>query len=105
MSYDLEEDDFVPAAEDVIRERIIHVLSIYSKISPSMLQVGIGTALSPNMWRPVLNKLLRDGIVLQGSMSARGPTGRDQTYQFLTLAPKKLTDGAVPQRIDDSKAL
>lgn len=82
------EKDFVPATDDLIRERIIYVLTIWPKISPSMLQVGIGTALSPKMWRPVFDKLIRDRIVQQTISSSKSPSDRDQTHTTVSLVSK-----------------
>lgn len=79
------EEDFVPTTDDLIRERIIHTLSIYPRISPSMLQVGIGTALSPKMWRPVFEKLISDGIVQQVINTSKSPSNRDQSHTTVSL--------------------
>ena len=80
-----EEDDFVPATEEYIRSRIIHVLTIYPGISPSMLQVGIGTALGPKLWHPVMERLKASGRVVETEKMAQTPGGRDLTYKILTL--------------------
>lgn len=79
------EDDFVPLTNSIIRARILHTLMIYPKISNSMLQVGIGTAIGPKMWHPVMAELKSDGIVQEVEQVAKGPTGRDQTYKILSL--------------------
>lgn len=89
-----EEDDFVPATEEYIRSRIVHVLTIYPGISPSMLQVGIGTALGPKLWHPVMDRLKASGRVVEGEIMAQTPGGRDLTYKTLTLMP-----GEQPQPI------
>lgn len=80
-----DEEDFVPVVESVIQERIIHVLTIYPRISPSMLQVGIGTAISPKLWHPIFNRLKAEGRIVESEYVARGPTGRDQTYKIVSL--------------------
>lgn len=82
------EDDFVPATEEYIRGRIIHVLTIYPGISSSMLQVGIGTALGPKLWHPVMDRLKASGRVVETEIMAQAPNGRDLTYKHLTLVPE-----------------
>lgn len=72
-----------------IRKRILHVLSIYPKLSHSMLQVGIGTALSPKMWRPILDDLIEEGAIQEDTIVAVGPTERTQSYTILELVSKK----------------
>lgn len=86
-----EEEDFVPIAHDVIREKIIHVLTIWPILSPSMLQVGIGTALTPKLWHPVLNNLIIEGVVKREEYRAKTPTNRDQVYTRLSLAATTTT--------------
>lgn len=83
-----DDDHFVSATDDLIEARIIHVLTVWPKLSPSMLQVGIGTALSPKMWHPILERLMSEGRIVKSELSGRGPTGRDQTFTILSLASK-----------------
>src|SRR3954462_413217 len=71
--------------EDMIRHRILHTLWIYPKISPSMLQIGIGTGFPSALWHPVLDQLIANGIVLRTQVQATNPVSkRDQTYTVLT---------------------
>lgn len=77
------EEDFVPTTDDVIRARLLHVLTVYPGISPSMLQVGIGTAISPKMWHPVMAKLKESGAVKEEEFMAQAPNGRDLNYKRL----------------------
>lgn len=78
-----EDNDFTSITEGLIRDRICHVLIIYSGISYSMLQVGIGPAISPKMWHPVIAKLKEEGHVVETENESQGPTGRSQTYKHL----------------------
>lgn len=85
----LEEDDFIELREarEVIRRKILHTLKIWPKLSPSMLQVGIGTSLSSRMWHPVLDQLIREGKVIRTEQQAKSHIGRDQIYTIISLAP------------------
>ena len=92
MSVESSEDDFIPTTDDIIRTRLIHTLTIYPGISPSMLQVGIGTAISPKMWHPIMQKLKDEGLVIEDERMAQNPGGRDLTYKKLSLKqPEILT--------------
>ncbi len=71
--------------DQTIRERIIHTLSIYPQLSPSMLQVGMGTSLIPALWKPVLEKMCEEGIVTQKHESRETPAGRQQSYTIIKL--------------------
>ena len=79
--------DFVSITEEMIHDKICHVLTIYPGISYSMLQVGIGPAISPRMWHPVMQKLKERGRVQEREQIVKGPTDRVQTYKHLWLIP------------------
>lgn len=82
-----EDEDFIGLtdAESIIVERIRHTLRIYPRISPSMLQVGIGTALTPSLWRPVYERMKEDGEIEEQTVQAQTPTGRIQVYTVISL--------------------
>jgi len=70
---------------DEIRTKILHLLSIYPIISPTMLQGGLGPAMKPVLWRPVLEELIKEGAVVQEQESMLTPTERYNTYTKLSL--------------------
>jgi len=73
-------------AEDMIRQRILHTLGIYPRLSPSMLQIGIGTGFPPALWHPVLERMVETGEVERSQTQATNPVSkRDQTYTILAL--------------------
>lgn len=73
------------ANDKTIRDKILHTLSIYPKISQSMLMIGIGTGIPSDMWHPVLDRLIEEGLVNKTQVQAKTPAGRDQVYTCLTL--------------------
>lgn len=68
-----------------IKAKILHVLSIYPKLNHSMLQVGIGPSIAPDIWRPVLQALIAAGWVSYREVETTGPTGRSQNAGILSL--------------------
>src|SRR5436190_949296 len=68
-----------------IRSKILYVLSIYPKLSPSMLQVGIGPSISPTIWRPILTELVREGLVSKQEEERTSNNGRFHRYDVLSL--------------------
>ena len=80
---DIVEVNDVTAEE--IRTKIAHLLSIYPIISPTMLQGGLGPAMKPVMWRPVLDAMIADGDVVLEQASMMTPTERYNTYTKLHL--------------------
>ena len=70
----------------MIRDKILKVLEIYPRISPSMLQIGIGSSLPTHVWHPILNDLLEDGVVKCDELVSLSSSGRNQIYKILHLA-------------------
>jgi hypothetical protein len=96
-----EGEDFVElrATRQIMRAKILHTLSIWPYLNPSMLQVGIGTAVSPRIWHPVKEALIKEGLIVQEEIRARSHVGRDQVYTILRLstAPQHVTPLDLPQ--------
>lgn len=88
---DEDEGGEVLDTEKTIRDKIIHVLSIYPRISTSMLQIGVGTSLMPSLWKPILNQMMADGLVLEERKMFRTPSDRQQSYTILSLNPEKFS--------------
>lgn len=77
----------VTETEHTIQDKIKHTLTIYPRVSPSMLQVGIGTALPPSIWKPILKHMIDSGMVVSESVRAETPSKRQQVYTVLSLKP------------------
>lgn len=67
------------------KDRIINTLTVYKRLSPSMLQIGIGPSLSPKIWRPILEQLIADGKVKQEEEIHTLPSGRVRSYTVISL--------------------
>lgn len=68
------------------REMIVHMLSIYPVLSPTMLQAGIGPYQKPAHWRPILEELIQNGVVVREQEERKTPKDRHNTYTKLRLA-------------------
>ena len=75
----------VSQSEQWVVDKLTHVLSIYPKVSVSMLQVGIGTSVPPALWKPIMEKMINDGRIKRELRSAQTPEGRGQTYTIISL--------------------
>lgn len=73
--------------DQFIEEKILHILRIYPKLSSSMLQVAIGTGLSPQLWHPVFEKMVLNGTLEKRQIIETTPKGRNQTYTIISIAP------------------
>jgi hypothetical protein len=84
MDSEVEATEKSPAEH--IRERIEYALGIWPKLSKSMLQVGIGTSISPDMWHPVFDKMVEDGVIIVTDRPGVNPKGRKLTHEVIQLA-------------------
>jgi hypothetical protein len=66
-----------------VRAKILHTLSIFPIISPSMLQIGLGYPAAH--WRPILRQLINEELVTEDMLVTPTPGGRHQTYTLLSL--------------------
>ncbi len=71
--------------EEVIRKMIIHLLTIYPIISATMLQGGLGPSTKPALWRPILEQLIADEVVVRDTEQATSPYGQSNLYTKLRL--------------------
>lgn len=87
---DKEFEDFDGAGNEsedsLLRKRIITILIIYPRISPSMLQVAIGPIVKPGVWRPILEDLIRIGTIDRLQESRQSERGRWKTIIILQLS-------------------
>ncbi len=74
-----------------IATKILHILSIYPIISPTMLQGGLGPYMKPAQWRPVLADLITKGKVVETQESMMTPNERYNTYNKLSLPGTKVS--------------
>jgi len=71
--------------EHTLREKIEHTLKVYPGISASMLQVGIGTSMPSDFWKPVLEKMIIEGVVVREEVAFATPSRAVRSYVKLSL--------------------
>lgn len=72
---------------DDIKEKIKSILQTYPKVSPSMLQITLGSSLPSGIWKPMLEELITDGTVKREVLSTiDAVSGRAQTKTILSLS-------------------
>jgi hypothetical protein len=88
----MSDPSIVPTAEEAageyiveVREKIVHFLTVYPKISPSMLQAAIGPNVRPAIWHPILDDLVIRGIVDKTQVHAQLPSGRATVHTIISL--------------------
>jgi hypothetical protein len=69
-----------------IRRRIVSTLVTYPRISPSMLQTGIGPNTKAALWKPILEQMISDGVIVRESRLAKTPKAKYRTVTILSLS-------------------
>jgi hypothetical protein len=79
------------------KARILHTLEVFPFLSSSMIHMGIGTNTPTALWRPILRRLIDDGIVQKTERSFRAPNGRMQPYTIYHLPASIYRYGPKPE--------
>lgn len=74
------------AGAEMLRSRIVHVLTVFPFLSQSMINVGIGTSIPSKLWQPILEDLIAEGTVQKTAINAQSPSDRSQTYTIYHLS-------------------
>lgn len=77
---------YLDPTDELIRQKIVHSLSVYPGISMTMLQISIGTSIAPNLWKPTYLKMVQAKIILETVETKEGPGGRIIMYKHINLA-------------------
>lgn len=80
------EEKTVDAGAEMLRSRIVHVLTVFPFLSQSMINVGIGTSIPSKLWQPILEDLISEGTISKTAINAQSPSDRNQTYTIYHLS-------------------
>lgn len=78
---------------DLTRAKILHQLEIFPFLSRSMIHVSVGTATPTQLWVPILDALIEEGLVTTTELSCKTPVDRNQVYTVYHLATHEYTYG------------
>lgn len=82
--------------QEIVKEKILHILKVYPGISETMLQMGIGPAVKPDVWRPLLEVMIHDGEVQRRTLHLKAPSNRHNRYTKLELT-RELTNDEIDE--------
>lgn len=71
------------ALEAEQRDNILSQLETFPYVSKSMLQTGLGPALPPTLWKPVLQKMIEEGLIIETTVQITTPKGVNRTRTVL----------------------
>lgn len=69
----------------LIQAKILYTLGLYPRLSRSMLNTGIGPAISPVIWGPVLDDMIARNLVREQIVNVKGPSDRANSPRILSL--------------------
>jgi len=73
-------DEVVTTVDEDIQAKILALLEVYPYVSRSMIQTGLGPALPPKLWDPILKALVdTEQVCFREVTAASIPTGRSLT--------------------------
>ncbi len=78
-----------PTIEQDIKEKIIHILTIYPFLSRAMIQTGLSPALPPKLWGPILDRMVEEGVVTHYDVQTVAPNGRNLVKGIFHLPTMK----------------
>lgn len=78
-----------------IEEKILRVFDSYPRISPSMLQITLGSSLPTALWKPILESLIERNLIFRFNEIVIGTNGRRNNVTILS--------NVEPQQPDDLK--
>lgn len=84
-------DDGLAGHVQMLREKILFGLGVYPYLSPTMLHTFLGTSTSTHVWKPILNQLIAEGLVVSEEAKLTSPHERQQSYTILHLATNQYT--------------
>lgn len=73
--------------DKVIADKILHILESFPKISPSMLQISLGSGIPTALWQPILERLIAEGAVHRYQRTTQSPSGRAQVVTIISSQP------------------
>lgn len=68
-----------------MKEKIAFVLTVYPRLSASMLHTGIGPNTSPRLWRPVLDEMVSEGTIERIDVGIVTHIDQYRSFTFLKL--------------------
>ncbi len=77
----------VTNTDKMMEEKILRILESYPKISPSMLQISLGSGVPTDVWRPTLERLIGEGKVYRYTQIMYMPSGKQRTSLTISLHP------------------
>ena len=82
---DTQIEEAVDAYALELREKILFGLAVYQAVSPTMLQVFLGTSTPTKLWKPILKALEAEGKVCREEVPLTTPHDRVNSYTILHL--------------------
>ncbi len=74
---------------DQLREQLVHLLGIYPILSTTMIQSFLGAKVRPKVWKPVLEEMIKDGVLVREWVISENYFGQLRSYTCISLGSGK----------------
>lgn len=88
-------------AAKAIEDRILHILDCFPKVSPSMLQISLGSGVPTSLWHGVLDKLIADERLYRYKVARMTPAGRQQIQTVISIDPPEADEDVIECSSED----
>ncbi len=76
----------VPSSSaDLLAQKAVFLLTIYPRLNATRLHLGLGPHIPPREWKPVLDRLIEDGVVKREIVNLQSPLGQFRSYTVISL--------------------
>lgn len=89
-------------AAKAIEDRILHILDCFPKVSPSMLQISLGSGVPTSLWHGVLDKLIAEERLYRYKIARMTPAGRQQIQTVISIDPPEPGEDVIDSSEDDN---
>ena len=88
MNVNVRDEDLdigVVDSDQKLRDKIIFVMTLYPQLSPSMLHTGIGPNVAPQLWRPIVDSMVKEGTIIRSDEGVMTHLEQYRTFTVLRL--------------------
>ena len=69
-----------------IHKQLEHLLQVYPVLSPTMIQSALGTKVRPVIWKPIMELMIKEGILVRNEIVSKNSWGQLRSYTRIRLA-------------------
>ncbi len=68
-----------------IHKQLAHLLQVYPVLSPTMIQSCFGARVRPVIWKPIMELMLQEGVLVRNEVVSKDSWGQLRSYTCIRL--------------------